>query len=155
MINLIILGAGNIGKMVSMEILTWGDEAYEKIFYYDNDCKKQGTYINNVWVLTYEEFLIMIHQEKCKIILATDRWMELLEFCQELKIENKIISIYNSINFNANPYIRRIYGQDAEEIYLSEKIGQKYGTKYRGFYVDIGAHHPYRFSNTYWAYKMG
>lgn len=25
----------------------------------------------------------------------------------------------------------------------------------KGFYVDIGACHPYRFSNTYWAYKRG
>ncbi len=25
----------------------------------------------------------------------------------------------------------------------------------QGFYVDVGAHHAYRFSNTYWAYRKG
>jgi len=43
------------------------------------------------------------------------------------------------------------YGQDGEDLILNRLLnGQSYG-----FYVDIGAHHPLRFSNTYLFYKRG
>lgn len=48
---------------------------------------------------------------------------------------------------------RRSYSQDGEDVVLLsfyENI-----KKYRGFYVDIGAHHPVRFSNTLLFYKRG
>ncbi len=65
-------------------------------------------------------------------------------------IVQKIIAAYYNINF-FNPYSYHCYSQDGEELYLAEKLG---GIE-NGFYVDIGACHPYRFSNTYWAYKCG
>jgi FkbM family methyltransferase len=43
------------------------------------------------------------------------------------------------------------YGQDGEDLILNRLLdGQP-----QGFYVDIGAHHPVRFSNTYLFYKRG
>lgn len=48
-------------------------------------------------------------------------------------------------------FTTKIYSQEGEDIILSEFFpGQTYG-----FYVDIGAHHPMRFSNTYMFYKRG
>ena len=45
----------------------------------------------------------------------------------------------------------RCYGQDGEDLILNRLLdGQA-----RGFYVDVGAHHPVRFSNTYLFYKRG
>lgn len=44
-----------------------------------------------------------------------------------------------------------IYSQEGEE-FLIEKL---VGGKKNGFYIDIGAHHPYRFSNTCYFYKQG
>lgn len=41
--------------------------------------------------------------------------------------------------------------QDGEELYLREI----FSNRTKGFYVDVGALHPYRFSNTYWAYECG
>ena len=41
--------------------------------------------------------------------------------------------------------------QDGEELYLREI----FSNKKEGFYVDVGALHPYRFSNTFWAYERG
>jgi hypothetical protein len=32
---------------------------------------------------------------------------------------------------------------------------ESFPKRYKGFYVDIGAHHPVRFSNTYYFYKKG
>jgi FkbM family methyltransferase len=43
------------------------------------------------------------------------------------------------------------YGQDGEDLVLNRLLeGQT-----QGFYVDVGAHHPVRFSNTYMFYKRG
>jgi hypothetical protein len=43
------------------------------------------------------------------------------------------------------------YGQDGEDLILDRMLERKAS----GFYVDVGAHHPVRFSNTYLFYKRG
>src|SRR4051812_17526869 len=45
------------------------------------------------------------------------------------------------------------YSQEGEDMVLQSFYeGRK---KYKGFYIDVGAHHPYRFSNTLFFYKKG
>jgi FkbM family methyltransferase len=45
------------------------------------------------------------------------------------------------------------YSQEGEDMVLNSFFeGRK---KYKGFYIDVGAHHPYRFSNTLFFYKKG
>jgi FkbM family methyltransferase len=46
-------------------------------------------------------------------------------------------------------YLRNSYSQEGEDIILA-RIFENIDT---GYYVDIGAHHPFRFSNTYYFYK--
>jgi len=48
-------------------------------------------------------------------------------------------------------YKKVSYSQEGED-FLLQRI---FGEKDNGFYVDIGAHHPYRFSNTTNMYKRG
>lgn len=57
-----------------------------------------------------------------------------------------------SILFNI-PYLYRLetYSQEGEDIILRKLLGRQK----KGFYVDIGAHHPFRYSNTFWFYKRG
>lgn len=43
------------------------------------------------------------------------------------------------------------YSQEGEDMILS----RIFGDTPIGFYVDVGAHHPFRFSNTYYFYKKG
>jgi FkbM family methyltransferase len=43
------------------------------------------------------------------------------------------------------------YSQDGEDIVIAEFFKDKL----EGFYVDVGAHHPQRFSNTYYFYLKG
>ena len=43
------------------------------------------------------------------------------------------------------------YSQEGEDLIINRLID----SKKNGFYIDIGAHHPFRFSNTYKFYKMG
>jgi len=47
-------------------------------------------------------------------------------------------------------YQLKSYSQEGEDLILREIFKQQ-----QGFYVDVGAHHPQRFSNTYWFYKKG
>lgn len=44
------------------------------------------------------------------------------------------------------------YSQEGEDMVLK---GFFEGKKYKGFYIDVGAHHPFRFSNTAYFYKKG
>lgn len=55
---------------------------------------------------------------------------------------NKIYPIY---------FYKKSYSQEGEDILLSRILE----TQEKGFYLDIGAHHPTRFSNTYYFYKLG
>jgi FkbM family methyltransferase len=49
--------------------------------------------------------------------------------------------------FLSSPEISFTFSQEGEDIVLLELLGERSGSP--GFYVDIGAHHPRRFSNTY------
>lgn len=64
-------------------------------------------------------------------------------------------ALYDSLMSFKNLYITRFatkcYSQEGEDLLLSRILGDKKD----GFYVDVGAHHPFRFSNTYLLYKQG
>jgi hypothetical protein len=46
---------------------------------------------------------------------------------------------------------RSSWSQEGEDLILARIFGDKPD----GFYVDVGAHHPKRFSNTYYFYRRG
>lgn len=48
-------------------------------------------------------------------------------------------------------YAARSWSQEGEDLLLLKIFGDRAD----GFYVDVGAHHPKRFSNTYLFYKLG
>lgn len=48
-------------------------------------------------------------------------------------------------------YAKKSYSQEGEDMVL-QRI---FDGKTNGFYVDVGAHHPFRFSNTYFFYRLG
>ncbi len=51
----------------------------------------------------------------------------------------------------ADPYVNFSYSQEGEDMILARLFGRTT----RGFYVDVGAHHPYRFSNTCLLHRQG
>ncbi|MFN4762870.1 FkbM family methyltransferase [Gillisia sp. Q332] len=67
---------------------------------------------------------------------------KVLNLYQEpIKNKHREIDIYSTLS----------YSQEGEDLILKRIFeGQK-----TGFYVDVGAHHPKRFSNTYLFYKLG
>ena len=48
-------------------------------------------------------------------------------------------------------FARICYSQEGEDMILRRALNKSK----HGFYVDVGAHHPFRFSNTYLLYKKG
>ena len=47
--------------------------------------------------------------------------------------------------------LNEAYSQEGEDLFLTKLLG----SRVPGFYVDVGAHHPARYSNTYLLYKRG
>lgn len=64
------------------------------------------------------------------------------------EVYSKLLEVYNSF---ITDYATKTYSQEGEELILRKL----FNPKKKGFYIDIGAHHPKRFSNTYYFYKKG
>lgn len=65
----------------------------------------------------------------------------------------KILSKLESVLNNIIPIGRLSYSQEGEDLVLA-RLFREINVK-KGFFVDIGAHHPARFSNTYFFYRRG
>jgi FkbM family methyltransferase len=57
----------------------------------------------------------------------------------------------NVVSSSGGRYLRESYSQEGEDLIL-ERFFENQNS---GFYVDVGAHHPRRFSNTFLFYKRG
>lgn len=67
-------------------------------------------------------------------------------------LPNRLWSYMQSIKEKLfNSYATQSYSQEGEDIILR----RIFECKTNGFYIDVGAHHPKRFSNTYLFYKKG
>lgn len=65
---------------------------------------------------------------------------------------NNVISWLGNINNKYfDGYALKSYSQEGEDMILR----RLFDNQKTGFYVDVGAHHPKRFSNTYYFYKRG
>ncbi len=92
-------------------------------------------------------------------IMIHKSWVDLIN-SQMMKIKNILRRYLAPSLWN---YLREIYGiimgvyasasyaQEGEDVLMARILGNKKD----GFYVDVGAHHPVRFSNTYFFYKRG
>lgn len=67
------------------------------------------------------------------------------------KILKRIISLRDVIFYRH--YFRSTFAQVGEDVVLARILANLEISK--GFFVDIGAHHPIRFSNTYYFYRLG
>jgi FkbM family methyltransferase len=68
-----------------------------------------------------------------------------------LKLIENGINLVISLFYKSWKYLKRSYSQEGEDTVLDSLLNGKE----KGFYVDVGAHHPFRFSNTYLFYKKG
>lgn len=67
-------------------------------------------------------------------------------------LPNSIVNTLRALNERyMDIYALKSYSQEGEDMILR----RIFESKDTGFYIDIGAHHPKRFSNTYYFYKKG
>lgn len=69
-------------------------------------------------------------------------------------LENRIRGRFpvGSLQFWSRAFSKRSYAQDGEDLLVHSLLG---GSKTPGFYADVGAHHPARYSNTLLFYLKG
>lgn len=151
---IVLFGAGANGRKIQ-EILS--DKYSTEIIFCDNDSNKQKYTINGINVISFVEMCRLYGNDMIdKIVLTTSLESEILYQCIINKIAVSFLYYWDFGNETIRPinekYASQIYSQDGEEVYLKELFRGK-GNK--GVYVDIGANHPFRFSNTYWAYLKG
>jgi len=73
-----------------------------------------------------------------------------LNFSLKYKLFYNLYLYYNLYFRNLKYLLKNNYSQFGEDIFL-----QKYFNKKKGFYIDIGCHHPFRYNNTFNLYKKG
>jgi FkbM family methyltransferase len=64
------------------------------------------------------------------------------------KLAEKVRGFYEYLMYKK--YFVNSYAHEGEDVLLHKIFGKK-----KGFYVDVGAHHPMRFSNTFLLHKQG
>ncbi|GFI09499.1 hypothetical protein IMSAGC007_01962 [Lachnospiraceae bacterium] len=146
-----IYGCGKIGKE-AVRFLGKKSEI-DILFLCDKDRNIWGTYEN--FDVVSPKTLTSRITELDYVIIATSFFNEVIEELLLLGIKSEKLKIYE-VHSHLYKTIQELYkndswSQDGEDVYLQ----QKFAGKEKGFYVDVGALHPYKFSNTAWAYERG
>ena len=74
-----------------------------------------------------------------------------LDFSLKNKSFYKLYLFYNLYIRNLKYYLRKTYSQFNEDTFLKEY----FKNKKKGFFIDIGCHHPFKANNTFLLYKSG
>lgn len=149
----IMFGAGKNGQNILRRIVK---SFKDNLLFCDNDINKTNTYVEGVLIIAFSEMIKLFNQSKIGKIIVTSSYVdEIVCQCNQAGIPNNVLFFYDKIHGILRPiqeiYGEVIYSQDGEEVYLKNR----FINKKQGIYVDVGANHPFRFSNTYWAYVNG
>jgi FkbM family methyltransferase len=66
-------------------------------------------------------------------------------------LRGRLAAFSRRLTETLDPYVALAYAQDGEDMVLRRLVGQQVD----GFYVDVGAHDPFRFSNTCYFHRNG
>lgn len=142
------------GKQAETILKTSILEIYEILYFVDIDKNRWGEQIGGFKI--NNPSIITNNIEKYdNIVITTRYWMHVFEECIKMEVCLDKIKYFDIEDFKIKDilemYSNKVFSQEGEEIYLREK----FRNKDKGIYVDVGAFHPFKFSNTYWAYKLG
>lgn len=147
-----MFGAGRYGK----ECYNKYHSNIEFIGFIDNDYSKSNKLFCDVKIYGYPDFLTHFDAQNERIIITSDSVIEmsiqlmndnLYDYVEWCFCNDELQTVDKCSNFSIN-------SQCGEEIGLRSYF-MSYGNLYRGVYVDVGAYHPFIFSNTKWAYDLG
>ena len=151
--KVILFGAGAYGKQF---IEKNSDFVHDNFLFCDNNPNKWGNVISGIETVSLCEVKQLYKNgEIGRIIITTARVGEIFEQCIQERIAEQNIYFYeittNAVKAAREAYAVSVFSQDGEETYLRDFFGDKKD----GFYIDVGAYDPFRFSNTAWAYERG
>lgn len=145
-----IYGCGELGAEA---ILHYHDIGLSIPFLCDSNFEKWGQRYRGIEIIS-PQMLADRMNEIDGVVIATKYVDEVMIALDQVKIDIEKIKMYRSgsgyLCSFGEVYRNRSWSQDGEDIYLQERFRGK-----QGFYVDVGALHPFRFSNTAWAYELG
>ncbi len=148
-----IFGAGAYGQ----ECYRLYQNQYDICGFIDNDSKKTDTFLGRLCVISYSKFKEVFNPDYERIILASasagEMYLQLMDDHKEVFIEKTYSRIYGLTLFEKS-WDKIINSQCGEELWL-KSFFRSYPEDYKGFYVDVGAFHPFYLSNTKWAYDAG
>lgn len=143
----------------------WGEGYIEEYGNYmcrgfiDNSSQKQGTSIKGVFVYGYGEFKRNFNKETDVIYITTDIgrteiFIQLFDdnlyaYAKAYVPKRGVVDIKDAWNKTVNSQL----GEDIGLMHWFGCNGLLDG--YDGFYLDIGAYHPFAGNNTKWAYELG
>lgn len=145
--KIVIYGCGKIGKEAILHYTK--KEDIEISFLCDSDSNKWGLKYEGIEIASPKELADRIEQVDW-VVIATARVDEVIALLNKIGISMSKVSVYE-IDLIKERYRRRTWSQLGEDMYLQAKFS---GCK-KGFYVDVGALHPFGISNTAWAYEQG
>lgn len=152
--NIWLFGAGKHGEKYIEE---YGSSLCKG--FVDNSPERQGLKVKNLSVYSYREFMMRFNKENDVIYITTVRGRD----------EIYVQLLHDKLHTFVKVYIPRggIVGiEDSWNRVINSQLGEDVGLKhwfkcsgmlngYKGFYLDIGAYHPFSFNNTRWAYELG
>lgn len=146
-------GAGKIGR----DFLKKRGKEVEVAGYIDR-CADSIKYIKEIPVYTYDEFKAHFSKEEDRIIITVflDQYIDdFLRMLGEDNLIDYVEGIYKGDRVQKIDMIWQNPGtaQYGEDMALRYLIGRVLPS--RGVYVDVGAYHPIRYSNTFFLYQNG
>ena len=115
----------------------------------DNDPAKLGkTHFNRK--IYSPDRLLNEDKENIVIFVLSMFYKEIAQQLEALGF-TEYLHFFNGLEFFDGYYCRETYSQEGEDLVLRELVKHIKN----GFYVDIGAYHPMKYSNTYYFYKRG
>lgn len=153
--SLWIWGYGKYGK----EYIRYNGEKQDIIGIVDNNKEKIGSYVEDKYkVYSFEQFRNKCSIKNDKLIICVQKCEDILEQIEKADMSSVIYGFskggrvyYDITEF----YGEIVYSQLGEEIGVRHYFDSHCGSGFQGVYVDVGCYHPYRYSNTAWAYARG
>lgn len=143
--EIIIYGTGSFSERISEKLIKSGQEI---LFYVDSDESRIGNIFKGKKINSNKS-LKKTNMEKQLIIVASSFYADIKKYLINMGfIEYK--DFIDGEILDDNKQYQISFSQEGEDIILNQVI-----KKEKGFYIDVGAYHPFRFSNTYRLYKNG
>ncbi len=144
--NVMIFGAGKIGVDVAKYYLNNG---YKVICFVDNNKDKCGTYVDNIPIISFEQFLQTDEKSQLVIACSSKYQKEIVEQLVSAGVKDYVVFNRNDL-YKKERLISYSHESNLEDVVLYHVLKEEK----KIFYIDIGSNDPYKSSVTKLLYDM-